>query len=151
MSCITLKVEKDITLNEGRYLKFLYRKQQEETNQIRTMVLAEAFRVKPATVTEMLQKLSNKGLLSYTRYHGADLTERGIIEAEKLLRNHRILEVLFVRFLKYSSQDACVEATKLDHYVSDELINTICQVYGHPETCPCDKSIFIDSKCRESK
>ena len=143
----TLKTNLEITMNEGRYLKFLYRKQREETSQIWTTDLAEVFRVKPATVTEMLQKLSKKGLLSYTRYHGADLSEKGIIEAKKLLRKHRILEVLFVNFLNYHSQKACEEANELDHHVSDELTNTICQVYGHPEICPCDKSIFTDSVC----
>ena len=138
-----------ITVNEGRYLKFLYRRQLEETGQNGTIALAEAFRVQPATVTEMLQKLSEKGLLRYRRYYGADLTEKGIIEAEQLLRKHRILEVLFVRLLNYSSQEACEEANELDHHVSDELANTICQVYGHPEICPCDKPIFTDSTCCE--
>ena len=138
-----------ITVNEGRYLKFLYRKQLEETGQMGTTALAKAFGVQPATVTEMLQKLSGKGLLRYTRYHGADLTEKGIIEAEQLLRKHRILEVLFVRLLNYSSQKACEEANELDHHVSDELINTICQVYGHPQICPCGNPIFTDSACLE--
>ena len=136
-----------ITVNEGRYLKFLYRRQLEETGQNGTIALAEAFRVQPATVTEMLQKLSKKGLLRYTRYHGADLTQKGIIEAEQLLRKHRVLEILFVKHLNYSSQKACEEANKLDHHVSDKLINTICQVYGHPQICPCGNPIFTDNAC----
>ena len=144
-----MKANLEITVNEGRYLKFLYRKQQEETSQIGTTDLAEAFRVQPATVTEMLQKLSEKGLLRYARYHGADLTEEGIIEAEKLLRKHRLLEVLFVRFLNYSSQEACEEATELDHHVSEKLANAICQANGHTEVCPCGKPIFKDSTCCE--
>ena len=145
-----MKADLEITVNEGRYLKFLYRKQREEASQIGTTALAEAFRVKPATVTEMLQKLSEKGLLRYTRYHGADLTEKGIIEAEKLLRKHRILEVLFVRFLNYSSQKACEEATELDHHVSEKLANAVCQAYRHTEVCPCGKTIFKDRICCEA-
>jgi DtxR family Mn-dependent transcriptional regulator len=89
-------------------------------------------------------------LLRYTRYRGVDLTEKGIIKAKKLLRRHRILELLFVRFLNYSSQKACEEATKLDHHVSRELTNAICRACGHPEVCPCDKSIFRDSECCEA-
>jgi len=46
-------VDLEITVNEGRYLKFLYRRQLEETGQNGTMTLAKAFRVQPATVTEM--------------------------------------------------------------------------------------------------
>lgn len=146
-----MKAAVRITVNEERYLKYLYRKQREESNRVGTTVIAEYFGVKPATVTEMLQKLSQKGLLGYTPYRGADLTEKGIIKAKKLLRRHRVLEILFVRFLNYKSQNACKEAAELDHHVSEELINTICQVYGHPEVCPCNKPIFKDSKCCEAK
>jgi DtxR family Mn-dependent transcriptional regulator len=138
-------------VNEGRYLKFLYQKQREESIQVGTTTIAEFFEVRPATVTEMLQKLSKKELLRYTHYHGADLTEKGIIEARKLLRRHRVLETLFARFLNYSSRDACEEATELDHHVSDELTNTICQVYGHPEVCPCGRPIYKDKECCEAK
>ena len=141
----------EVTVNEGRYLKFLYQEQREGSCRVRTTVIAKSFGVKPATVTEMLQKLSEKGLLRYTRYHGADLTKKGVIEAEKLLRKHRILEVLFVKLLNYSSQRACEEATKLDHYVSERLVNAICQAYGHPEVCPCDKPTFNDGECCEGK
>jgi DtxR family Mn-dependent transcriptional regulator len=149
LAATSLKANLEITVNEGRYLKFLYRKQREEASQIGTTALAEAFKVKPATVTETLQKLSEKELLRYTRYHGTELTKKGIIEAEKLLRKHRILEVLFVRLLNYSAQKACEEATELDHHVSKKLANAICQAYSHPEVCPCDKSIFKDRECCE--
>lgn len=146
-----MKAAVKITVNEERYLKYLYRKQREESTRVGTTVIAEFFGVKPATVTEMLQKLSQKGLLRYIRYRGADLTEKGIIKAKKLLRKHRLLEILFVRFLNYKSQNACIEAAELDYHVSEELINAICQVYGHPEVCPCNKTIFKDKKCCEVK
>jgi DtxR family Mn-dependent transcriptional regulator len=134
-------------VNEGRYLKFLYRKEQEDGIKIGTKALAEAFGVRPATVTGMLQKLSEKGLLEYKRYYGADLTEKGLIEAEKLLRKHRILEVLFVRLLDYSSQKACDEAAELDQCVSESLANAICRVNGHTEVCPCGKPIYKNKTC----
>ena len=140
-----------VTVNEGKYLKFIYRKQREEFCRVGTMVIARSFGVKPATVTEMLQKLSERGLLRYVRYRGANLTEKGIIEAEKLLRKHRILETLFVRFLNYHSQKACEEASELDYHISEKLANAICQAYGHPEVCPCDKPIFKDEECCEAK
>jgi DtxR family Mn-dependent transcriptional regulator len=143
----TLKADLEITVNEGRYLKFIYQKRREEYSRVGTTVISESFGVRPATVTEMLQKLSEKGLLRYTRYREADLTEKGIIEARKLLRKHRILEVLFVRLLNYDSQKACEEATELDHHVSEKLANAICRAYGHPEVCPCDKPIFRDREC----
>lgn len=137
-----MNAEPKMTVNEARYLKFIYRKQHEEFSRVRTTTMADFIRVRPATVTEMLQKLAEKGLLEYRRYRGAGLTEKGVVEARKLLRKHRLLEVLFVRFLNYDVENACEEASKLGHCVSEDLVNTICRTYGHPETCPCNKAIF---------
>ncbi len=147
---MALNAETGITMNEGKYLKLIYRKQHEELSRVRTTVVAKSVRVRPATVTETLQKLAEKGLLRYTRYRGVKLTEKGFAEAQKLLRKHRLLETLFVRFLDYDVQKACDEASKLDYYTSEDLVNTICRTYGHPETCPCDKTIFSHEGCKES-
>ena len=133
---------------EGKYLKLIYRKQCEESSRVRTTLIARSAGVRPATVTEMLQKLAEKGLLKYIRYHGVRLTEKGIAEARKLLRKHRLLEVLFVRSLNYDAKSACEEASKLDYYASKDLVTTICRTYGHPETCPCNKVIFSDKGCK---
>ena len=136
-----------LTPKEGEYLTFMYRKQVEEDKRASTTILAKTFSVNPATATETLQKLAEKKLVTYTRYYGAKLTEKGIVEAQKLLRKHRILEVLFVKFLRYDIKKACEEASKIDHYCSEDLINSICRTYGHPDTCPCSKQIFQDSTC----
>jgi len=143
----SLSSELSITPKQGKYLTFMYRKQVEEGKKATTTILSRWFRVNPATATEILQKLAEKNLVEYARYYGAKLTERGVVEAQKLLRKHRVLEVMFVNFLKYDTQKACQEASKLDCYCSADLINTICRVYGHPDTCPCNKKIFKDPIC----
>ncbi len=111
--------------------------------------MAKAVGVRPATVTEMFKKLAGRGLLKYTPYRRIELTEEGIVEAQKILRKHRLLEVLFVKTLNYDIEDACDEASKLDHYASENLVNNICRTYGHPEVCPCNKPISGDGECRE--
>lgn len=146
---IILSVESRVTVNEGKYLKLIYRKQQEESSKVGTTLIARTTRVQPATVTEMLQRLAEKRLLRYKRYYGVELTEAGITEAQKLLRKHRLLETLFVNALSYEVQKACEEASKLDHYASEKLVNTICRNYGHPDTCPCNKTIFSNEECKE--
>ncbi len=139
--------EVGITPTEGNYLKFIYRKQVEEGRKVGTKMLADFFKVHPATVTEMLQKLDERGLLRYERYYGVEFTDEGIHVAQKMLRKHRLLEVLFVNFLKCDVESACKEASKLDYYLSENITNRICRMYGHPETCPCNKTIFRDEKC----
>ncbi len=142
-----MSVRINLAPKEGKYLTFLYRKQVEEEKRVTTTILAKSFRVNPATVTEIFQKLAKKKLVEYTRYYGAKLTERGIVEAERLIRKHRILEVFLVRFLRYDAAKACKEASIIDHYCSEELINAICQAYRHPKRCPCNKTIFSNPDC----
>ncbi len=136
-------------MNEGEYLKLIYRKQCEEFSRVRTTHIAKYARVQPPTVTETLQRLAEKELLVYRRYHGVELTKKGIAEAQNLLRKHRLLEVLFVKFLNYSTKKACDEASKLDYYTSMDLANAICQIYKHPKSCPCNKEIFRARECME--
>lgn len=145
-----MSAELVVTPSEGRYLKYIYRRQVEESEKVRTTAFARAFDVSPPVVTETLQKLAGKGLVRYVRYYGVELTERGVAEATKLLRKHRILEVLFVRLLNYDVEKACEEASKLDYYCSKDLVNAICRTYGHPEACPCNKVIFRDRECLET-
>jgi len=136
-----------LTPIEGKYLKTIYIRQYEEDVKVRPTNLAKSFGVSPATVTETFRKLADKGLFKYTRYYGVELTEEGIAEAQKLLRKHRILEVLLVKLLNYDDEKAHEEASKLDYYFSRDLINDICRIYGHPKVCPHDRPIFNDREC----
>jgi DtxR family Mn-dependent transcriptional regulator len=140
-----------LTKNEGRYLKLIYRRQVEEGKRLRTTEIAEVFDVRPATVTETLQKLAQKNILQYKPYQEAELTKQGLSEAKLLLRRHRLLETLLVNHLEYGVQEACREASRLDHHTSKNLINKICRTYGHPRLCPCNKPIFMDKDCRETE
>lgn len=126
----------------------MYRRQVEEDQSATPTFLSKYFDVTPATVTETLQKLSQKGLVNYRRYYGAQLTEKGFMEGQKLLRKHRILEVLFVKFLGFEPDKACREASKVAYHCSQDVINSICRAYHHPDKCPCDKEIFRTPACK---
>ncbi|KXB06487.1 hypothetical protein AKJ52_02165 [candidate division MSBL1 archaeon SCGC-AAA382C18] len=132
----------ELTEKESRYLKFIYRKQEEEDTKVKTTDIAEYLKVKPATVTEKLQELAKKNLLKYKSYQGVDITKRGLEEAENLLRKHRILETLFVEYLGLDKERACKEALNLDYHVTDQLVNSICKSFEHPDKCPCGRKIF---------
>lgn len=136
-----------LTASEAGYLKLIYRVQEEESGEVGTTAVARAFGVRPATVAEVLRNLARKNLVRRRPYRGVELTPQGVAEARKLLRKHRILEVLFVGLLGLSPESACEEASKLDYYVSEELINAICRSSNHPKTCPCEKVIFEDPAC----
>lgn len=136
-------------MTEAHYLKYIYRKQVEEGSKIKIKSLADFFQVKPPSVTEMLQKLDDQGFLNYEPYHGVEFTEQGHRIVQKLLRRHRLLETLLIDFLNLNSYEACEEASKIDFYASEQLTNSICQIYGHPENCVHGRMIYKDEKCCE--
>ncbi len=137
----------ELTENESRYLKLIYRKQEEESVNLKNSDLAEYFKIEPATVTEMLQNLAEKDLIKYKTYHGVDITKKGLEKARELLRKHRVLEVLFVKYLDFDPENACEEALKIDYHATSQLINSICKTFEHPDTCPCGKRIFKNQNC----
>lgn len=139
----------NLTKTESRYVKMIYRKQRDKNKELNTSSIAEYLDVRPPSVTEVLQGLAEKKLLRYTPYHEFELTDEGVKRAEEQLRKHRILEVLLVKKLGYTPENACKEAFNLDYYASNQLINSICRNFNHPKTCPCGKEIFPDRRCRE--
>jgi len=145
-----LRVKRELTVIEGKYLTLIYRRRYEESKVVRTTELARNLKVQPATVTETVQKLAEKGFVEYSPYREIRLTDEGVYNAQRLLRNHRLLEVLFVNALNYDVSKACDEAAKLEHYVSENLVDRVCQTYEHPLICPCKKTIFHTGKCGES-
>lgn len=137
-----------LTENESRYLKFIYREQRENGNRITTTDLSNRFDVKPPTANGVIQGLENKDFLDHERYGGISLTEKGLDEAKNLLRKHRILEVMLVNYLDLDPERACDEAFALDFYISEELVNSICRRFEHPEVCPCGEKIFPGPECK---
>lgn len=142
-----MKSNLQLTKNESRYLKLIYKKQREESEKIKTSSIAEALDVRPSSVTEVFQGLAEKGLLEHNPYYGVRLTEEGVKMARERWRRHRILEVLFVKLLDYSPEKACEEAYGLDYHTSEGLINSICRSFDHPEVCPCGNRIFPNRNC----
>src|SRR4030066_1580799 len=78
---------------------------------VSTTEISRYFKIAPASVTEMLKKLAEKGYIEYSPYHGTTLTSEGKRIAEKTARKHRLLErflhdVLKIDNVKVHSQ-AC--------------------------------------------
>ena len=123
----------------GRYMLELIRLPHQEW--VSTTRFARLFDVHPSTVTEHFQNLRNLGLLQHEKYRGVRLTEKGIIEGELLIWKHRILETFFSNYLGLSNDEACIEARKIDFYISKNIIELICKKFNHPEYCPCGNEI----------
>lgn len=92
--------------------------------------------VAPASVTNMLGRLQEMGLVRYERYRGASLTGRGLEEALRLVRRHRLIETFLVGHLGYSWEEVHEEAERLEHAVSDGFTERLAEFLGHPAHDP---------------
>jgi len=101
-----------------------------------TKDVAGRLSVSSASVTNMFGRLQEMGLVRYERYRGASLTRRGLAEALRLVRRHRLIETFLMEHLGYSWQDVHEEAERLEHVVSDEFTGRLAELLGHPDRDP---------------
>ena len=112
-----------VSQNIEEYLETVYRFK-EKGERATTTKIAKELKVSPASVSEMLQKLSNRGYLRYEPYKGVILTKKGMRIGEKILRKHRLMHK-FLTSLGFPKNKVHEEACKLEHVVSEELENII--------------------------
>jgi len=101
-----------------------------------TSAIAEALDIQPASVTGMVKKLAESGLLEHVPYKGVMLTGPGTLEALRVLRRHRILETYLCERLGFSWDDVHDEAERLEHSASDQLIEQMSKALGFPSHDP---------------
>lgn len=98
--------------------------------------VADRLSVSSASVTNMFARLQEMGLVRYERYRGASLTQEGRVEALRLVRRHRLIEMFLLRHLGYSWEDVHEEAEGLEHAVSDQFTERLAEMLGHPDCDP---------------
>lgn len=101
-----------------------------------TNEIAQALRIAPASVTGMLRRLAEQGLISYERYRGVRLTQAGRLAALRTIRRHRVIEAYLAKALGYPWDRVHEEAEELEHAASDELIDRMASAIGEPTTDP---------------
>lgn len=118
------------------YLKTIVTHYVNTKEEIRTTQLSAMLNVKPASVTEMIKKLSEKKLISHQPYQGIYLTRLGQKLGLKVLRRHRLLELFLSKCLTVSWDDVHEEAERLEHAVSDMVIDKIDEFLNFPKFDP---------------
>ncbi len=92
--------------------------------------------ITPGSVTLMLQRLAESGLVKYAAHQGVRLTKKGQSAAIRVVRNHRLLESFLVSTLGMPWDEIHAEAEALEHAVSDRLAARIDEYLGHPDRDP---------------
>ncbi len=119
------------------YLKTVYSLSKNE-ELVNTTEISEKLGVAPASVTEMLKKLAHEGYIDYSPYHGSTLTEKGLEEAKKVARKHRLLETFLSDVLHIGKDKVHTQACQMEHTLSDEAEESLCRFLKHPDTCSDD-------------
>ncbi|MEE2036957.1 metal-dependent transcriptional regulator [Nocardiopsis sp. CT-R113] len=118
------------------YVKVIYDLQERGTGPVTISGMAERLSVSNSSVSGMLRKLTELGLVEHQRYGAVSLTEPGTRAALSVLRRHRLLETYLVAELGYSWDEVHDEAEILEHVVSDKFVDRIATHLGNPVVDP---------------
>jgi DtxR family transcriptional regulator, Mn-dependent transcriptional regulator len=130
-----MNAEPGLSANIEEYLEWIYRLSKEE-DEVTTTDLARSLKVSPASVTGMLKRLSERGLIHHEKYHGITLTEQGRQSALATIRRHGLLERLLVDVLGLPWHLVDEEAGRLEHHITPEVEARLQAFLGNPTTCP---------------
>ncbi|MBI2793842.1 MAG: metal-dependent transcriptional regulator [Ignavibacteria bacterium] len=121
---------KALSHNIEDYLKAIYLLTRAEAAS--TSDIASQLDVSPASVTGMLKKLDDAGLVRYESYKGVTLTHAGRKVALEIIRHHRLIETYLAEALGYGWDQVHEEAERLEHHISEDFEDRIAKVLGDP-------------------
>jgi len=109
---------------------------EELSSPVGTAAIAESMGLSMPSVSEMLHRLSDKGLVDYARYSGAALSESGRDLYSSVIRRHRLWEVFLTRHLGISWHEVYDHACELEHATTELVTRQLATYLGDPESCP---------------
>jgi DtxR family Mn-dependent transcriptional regulator len=118
------------------YAKAVYALESRKGEPVSTNELAERLEVTPGSVSAMVRKLAELGLVEHEPYRGVRLTDHGRDVALEVLRHHRLIELFLAQELGMPWDRVHAEAEVLEHVISEELEQLIATRLGHPTLDP---------------
>ncbi len=125
-----------LSIAEENYLKAIYKLSERYGSPVNTNAIARVMKTAPASVTDMLKKLAKKDLISYQKYYGGSLADRGKKLATELIRRHRLWESFLVDKLGFEWDEVHIIAEELEHVDSQKLVDRLDEFLGHPKFDP---------------
>ena len=125
-----------------RTIYSIYEKSGDPTKGIESIEIAKELVISKPTVSRIVKKLTERGLVKSEPYSKIRLTERGMTKAKKIMYKHRIIEVFLTETLSYRNMKRIhEEAHKLEHSFSYESVRRIDSMLGFPEETKSGKEI----------
>src|SRR3954454_19810241 len=118
------------------YAKAIYSLARQGDGTTSTTALAKRLGVTPASVSAMVKRLDERGLVRHVRYKGVALTPAGERVALEIMRHHRLLETYLAEQLGVPWDRVHEEAEGLASVLSESVQARIAAVLGDPTHDP---------------
>ncbi|MGA2523836.1 MAG: metal-dependent transcriptional regulator [Candidatus Bathyarchaeia archaeon] len=131
LMCISESVEE--------YLETLWKSEEQGEKITHLTWIADHLGVAAPSALEMLKKLEKEGLVIYKVRQGIELTNEGRKIARRIVRAHRLTEVLMKETLKTDVREETV--CGMEHHMDEEFMDALCTLLNHPTICPHGRPI----------
>ena len=125
-----------LSKSEENYLKSIFNLSEFGNKQVSTNSISKILNIEPASVTDMIKKLSKKNLIYHEKYKGSTISKSGIKIALQIIRRHRLWEVFLHDKLKFKWDEIHEIAEELEHVSSEELIDNLDKYLKCPKIDP---------------
>ena len=126
LMCISESVEE--------YLETLWISEEQGDKLAHLTWIADHLGIAAPSALEMLKKLEKEGLVVYKVRQGIELTDKGRAIARRIIRAHRLTEVLMKETLKTDIREETV--CGMEHHMDEEFMDALCTLLKHPTKCP---------------
>lgn len=134
------------TENVEEYLEALWIFEEKGVDTPRIIDVSGYLFVAPPSAVEMLRKMESKGYVNYKAREGVSLTGMGRDAARRIIRNHRLAEVLMKNTLHTEIDEKTV--CGIEHHMTGEFSDALCTLLGHPAQCPHGNKIPRGRCCK---
>jgi DtxR family transcriptional regulator, Mn-dependent transcriptional regulator len=118
------------------YAKAIFSLEARSPDPVSTNALAERLGITAGSVSAMLKRLGELGMISHVPYRGVRLTAEGRRVALEVIRHHRLLESYLAEALGMPWDRVHAEAEVLEHVLSEDLESLIAAKLGNPTVDP---------------
>jgi DtxR family transcriptional regulator, Mn-dependent transcriptional regulator len=126
----------NLSKSEENYLKSIFNLSEFGNKQVSTNSISKILNIEPASVTDMIKKLSKKNLIYHEKYKGSTISKSGIKIALQIIRRHRLWEVFLYDKLNFRWDKIHDIAEELEHVSSEELIDNLDKFLKYPQIDP---------------
>jgi len=138
----------DVSESVEEYLEALWISEETGERLAHIKWIANHLGISAPSAVEMLKKLEKEGFVTYEARQGIQLTDKGRTIARRIIRGHRLIEVLMKEALKTEVQEETV--CGMEHHMDEEFMDALCTLLRHPGRCPHGNAIPRGKCCPES-